>query len=151
MMRYNRLIGLKQELEFLESGIDSQGRMQGKTTALCLKYLSEAISNPGFPVKIEDHRADLIGANRSILRRIKEIIKALDLKFIEINPRNNTIVFNLWAEDEITRPVQGVCPRCGGTIGGDNYTRPAQCEAAEVPFDVEADSGPYYCEDKKDE
>jgi hypothetical protein len=58
MMRYNRLIGLKQELEFLEQGINSQGRMQGKTTALCLKYLSEAISNPGVSVKIEDHHKE---------------------------------------------------------------------------------------------
>lgn len=149
-MRYNRLIGLKQELELLEQGLNSQGRMQGKTTALCLKYLSEAISNPGVSVKVQDHHKGR-GARYFILQHMEKIIKALDLKFIEIHRRDSTIVFNLWAEDETTRPVQGVCPRCGGTIGGDNYTRPAQCEAAEVPFDVEADSGPYYCEDKKDE
>jgi hypothetical protein len=54
----------------------------------------------------------------------------------------------------ITHPCEGCgriggvfvsCPTCGADMLGDGYTSPFRCEFAEVPEDVEPDSGPYYC------
>ena len=38
------------------------------------------------------------------------------------------------------------CPVCGGNLIGDGYTTPIHCENVDLPLDVEADSGPHYCE-----
>ena len=37
------------------------------------------------------------------------------------------------------------CPKCGGTMIGDNYTTASHCENAELPEGIEADGGPVYC------
>jgi hypothetical protein len=47
---------------------------------------------------------------------------------------------------ESIEPDGHTCPICGGHMEGDDYTTPRHCENVEVPMDVEADSGPYYCE-----
>ena len=42
------------------------------------------------------------------------------------------------------------CPKCGGTMIGDNYTTAMHCEFAELPEGIEADGGPVYCDFEED-
>ena len=42
------------------------------------------------------------------------------------------------------------CPKCGGTMIGDNYTMASHCENAELPDGIEADGGPVYCDFEED-
>jgi len=37
------------------------------------------------------------------------------------------------------------CPNCGGELQGDGYGLAVHCERVDLPADVEADSGPYFC------
>lgn len=40
------------------------------------------------------------------------------------------------------------CKNCGGTMVGDGYKMVRHCEFVDVPFDVEPDAGPIYCENR---
>lgn len=42
------------------------------------------------------------------------------------------------------------CKNCGGTMVGDGYKMVRHCEFVDVPFDVEPDAGPIYCENEID-
>lgn len=38
------------------------------------------------------------------------------------------------------------CPKCGGNLIGDGYTRVIHCEFVDVDRDVEPDAEPVYCD-----
>lgn len=50
------------------------------------------------------------------------------------------------AQREIDSYTRCTCVNCGGTMNGDGYTQAYVCENRELLEDVEADSGPWYCE-----
>ncbi len=37
------------------------------------------------------------------------------------------------------------CKNCNGTMIGNGFTTPIHCEYVDLPNDVEADSGPHFC------
>lgn len=55
----------------------------GRTTALALKAVSEAISNPGVPCIVADHDG---GSKRAILDALHMVIGRLDLKYMSLEP-----------------------------------------------------------------
>lgn len=59
-------------------------RRSGKSTALALKYLSEAISNPNELIEVKDHFDNPV-AHECCGELIKEIIKKLQLEDITVS------------------------------------------------------------------
>ena len=71
------------------------------------------------------------------------VIDSLNETANEISNNPAADSFELMGHSEPSRRYD--CPNCGGHMIGDGYKSPSQCENADVPFDVEPDSGPYYC------
>lgn len=66
-------------------------RGAGRTTALALKYLSEAISNPNIPIQVKDH-CDTIQAHESLLGYIGRIACQLGIDDIVTNCARLTVM-----------------------------------------------------------
>ena len=46
------------------------------------------------------------------------------------------------------RTQMDCCPVCGGKLIGDGYTTVVHCENVDMPFDIEPDANPVFCEEE---
>lgn len=83
----------------LSGEIINTTRCTGKSTALGLRYLSEAISYPGRAIKIIDH-ADTYVGNICLYNQIQTMVEKLELKGILFDRANLTITFKLYVEEQ---------------------------------------------------
>lgn len=83
-----------------------QDRCTGKSTALALKYIADAIENPNKRIVVKDHYGTQ-EADRYLLRKAQEVVEMLDLKEIKFNTVNNTILFNLYSDVDEYIEVNG--------------------------------------------
>ena len=72
-----------------------QKRCSGRTTAMALKFISQAIQNPNTPVKISDHYATIDMANY-MLSTIMYLVSKLELKHFKYNKKDLTITCNIF-------------------------------------------------------
>lgn len=69
-----------------------QERRTGRSTALALKYIAEAIENPRQPVQIRDHH-DVLRAHRDLFERVREMVRQLGLEHMVFREHGNTVTF----------------------------------------------------------
>lgn len=88
----------------LATGMDIKllDRRTGKSTALALRYIADAIENPSKPIKIIDH-TDIHTANVLLFNNIVTMLNDLNLQYIEFNNKNLTITFNLYEPEPLTK------------------------------------------------
>lgn len=67
-------------------------RQTGRSTALALKALGEALQNPGYSIYIKDHH-NTQHAHRELLNLCKQMAEKLNLKYIEFNLSNTSITY----------------------------------------------------------
>lgn len=67
-------------------------RQSGRTTAIALKTISEAMSNPNTPIRIVDH-CDNSFSNKHLCDLIQEIITSLNLKNIHVNQTKRVVYY----------------------------------------------------------
>lgn len=65
-------------------------RRTGRTTAIALSTIAEAIRSPGVPVPIKDHHPS---ANQHLAMQIHEYISVLKLQHLHVRPRQLTLTF----------------------------------------------------------
>lgn len=65
----------------------------GKTTAIALKTIGEAMSNPNTPIRIVDHH-DSSFSNKHLCNLIQEIITSLNLKNLHVNQTKLVVYFH---------------------------------------------------------
>lgn len=58
-------------------------RGSGRSTALALRYISDAIEHPRTPIKIKDHH-DSIEADRHLAELVKKMVFKLELKHMYV-------------------------------------------------------------------
>lgn len=58
-------------------------RGSGRSTALALRYISDAIENPRAPIRIKDHH-DSVQADRLLAEIVKKMIFKLELKHMHV-------------------------------------------------------------------
>ena len=68
-------------------------RRSGRTTAIALKTIGEAISNPNTPIRIVDHH-DSSFSNKHLCNLIQEIITSLNLKNLHVNQQKLVVYFH---------------------------------------------------------
>jgi len=73
-------------------------RRTGRSTAIALRTIAEAIDNPCKPIKVSDH-FDGPHADRFLLGTIGEMIKQLDLNGFVFNQSDRTLRFFLYEKD----------------------------------------------------
>ena len=101
-MKVNKLIGLEKTLDFIEKGCSFDiVRGTGRSTALALKIIGAAMSDPGDWYKIKDHH-DTMCADRALLDTIQDIIDKLNFECFEFRVLPLSIRFNLFEEYERT-------------------------------------------------
>ena len=104
ILKVNKLVGLENTLELINQGVSKSeliNRQTGKSTALALKYISLAISQPDKWIQIRDHIGTR-ASNRHLFAMTREIVYKLELKCIIFNECSNQIKFNLYEEWEET-------------------------------------------------
>jgi len=73
---------------------EANKRMRGRSTAMALRAISEAMLNPGRPIKIEDH-LNLYVAQELVYGVVKEALENLGLECFVIDHENMTIKYTL--------------------------------------------------------
>lgn len=58
-------------------------RRTGRSTAMALSYIAQAMKTPGVPVYVHDHW-DSSAAHTLLLRRVEDVIERLELKHFKI-------------------------------------------------------------------
>ena len=75
--------------EMIERVISTTGeyfdskRGSGRSTALALRYISDAIQHPRAPIRIKDHH-DSVQADRQLVENVKMMIFKLELKHMYV-------------------------------------------------------------------
>lgn len=72
------------------AGEPLQERRTGRSTALALKYIAEAIQNPRKPVQIKDHHDSAL-AHRRLFQVTREMVKRLDLQNMVFHEFRGTV------------------------------------------------------------
>lgn len=77
-------------------GILTKANCSGKTTALALRYISEAMANPGKEVKlVGDHGGNSPVHNKFFRAEVERLVIKLDFYFFVFNQVRNTIMFDI--------------------------------------------------------
>ena len=58
-------------------------RQRGRSTALALRYISDAIEHPRAPIRIKDHHGSVL-ADRQLAENVKMMIFKLELKHMYV-------------------------------------------------------------------
>lgn len=95
-------------------------RGTGKSTALALAYIAEAMYRPGKRFIIHDHH-NVHLSNQYLGEVVSRLIEKLGLEFIEYRKSDNSICFNLYSESDEYIEVNGqVYKRCHSELGDGN-------------------------------
>lgn len=71
----------------------------GKSTAIALKLIAEALENPGKPIAITEGRGNIPeNAPGGFVDVVEKTIEKLGLKFMHINRASKTLVYKLYEE-----------------------------------------------------
>jgi hypothetical protein len=73
---------------------EANKRMRGRSTAMALRTISEAMLNPGRAIKIEDH-INLHASRERLYEVVKEALENLGLECFVIDHGNMTIKYTL--------------------------------------------------------
>lgn len=100
MKRMNPLHNLNTIVEVMSSTGEyfDETRYSGRSTALALNYISQAILHPYTPVKVIDHESvkgvrASVQMNTRLVRIIQDMIATLKLQHFATSPRDGTITF----------------------------------------------------------
>jgi hypothetical protein len=74
-----------------------RGRRTGKSTAIALRILAEAIDNPNKWVPVVDHH-DKRSSHMALLDKVQKLSCKLDLKFMIFNRQVCSVMFELYRD-----------------------------------------------------
>lgn len=80
---------------------EKEDRASGRTTAILLGIISEAMKNPGCPVDIYDHVDSVEVVRRESIPRLAELIEKLGLSSLVINVTRRTLTYDLVPYEEL--------------------------------------------------
>lgn len=87
---------LTKRLELLSKHIYfEEDRRTGKSTAICLRTIAEAMMSPEVPVQLIDHSLDKRVVKFITIPYIRRILNELRLEGFWLNETNNTLVYSL--------------------------------------------------------
>lgn len=91
----DKITKTKAEIVDLEKQYEElKKRRTGRTTAIALRTIGEAMSDPNTPIKIVDH-VDNKMSNRGLCECIKNLIEKLGLKHLHIDCNKQVLYYNL--------------------------------------------------------
>lgn len=99
--RYNKLIPQRCREA---SPILDESRCSGRTTAIALRALAHAVSNPGTAISIRDHYPTS-RADRYAAERVLGIANRLGLRYIKVDMNRLTVTSDIYTDD-----INEVCP-----------------------------------------
>lgn len=73
----------------------SEHRSSGRSTAMALRYISEALLSPNTPIRVRDHH-DNLHADKYLLVRCQDIVEKMGLQFFAFSKEHRTIQCNLF-------------------------------------------------------
>ncbi len=88
-MRLNKILlkNLKNYTVLQVEDISGEGRCEGKSTALALNFIAQAISNEGMWISVVDHCGTRV-ANRYLFNEVRRIVALLELVGFEYRADN---------------------------------------------------------------
>ncbi len=91
----DKITKTKAEIVDLEKQYDElKKRQTGRTTAIALRTIGEAMSDPNTPIKFVDHMDNKV-ANRGLCECIKNLIEKLGLKHLHIDCNKQVLYYEL--------------------------------------------------------
>lgn len=96
-MKHNQLITTAQRIEYLNAEGYSfpEHRNSGRSTALALSLLGEAMKNPGCLVRVRDHIGSTI-AHEMLLHTMIGIAQTLELRFLSFSKADLTVSYDVY-------------------------------------------------------
>ena len=97
-MQYNKLIdrATREREHFMGGERIYEDRCTGQSTGTALMLIGAAMIKPGTKVSIIEYTEDTIVRRRLLASRINELITKLELKFLQINLTDLTLVYNVY-------------------------------------------------------